>query len=166
MSAVFPGARREIAGPGSAWAVGETRLEVLAAPAMGRDLPGGEGESSAENDASLLVRAESGGVSVLLAGDAEEFAQTRHLALGPALDVDVLLVPHHGSGRHAPAFIAAATPSVALVSVGEGNDYGHPAARTMKSVAATGAMTFRTDERGAIAVTRAPDGGLRVTTQR
>lgn len=166
VSAVLPAARREVAGPGSAWAVGEARLEVLAAPGLGRDLPGGEGESSAENDASLLVRAESGGVSMLLAGDAEEFAQTRHLALGPALDVDVLLVPHHGSGRHAPAFIAAAGPAVALISVGEGNDYGHPSARTMKSVADTGAASFRTDERGAIAVARAPDGGLVVTTQR
>lgn len=162
----LPGARREVAGPGSAWQVGRARLEVLAAPAVGRDLPGGEGESSAENDASLLVRAESGGVSVLLAGDAEDGAQTRHLSLGTALDVDVLLVPHHGSGRHSPAFVAAADPEVALVSVGEGNDYGHPAARTLRSVADTGAATFRTDERGAVAVARDPADGLVVTTQR
>lgn len=163
---VFAGARREVAGPGSAWLVGALRLEVLAAPALGRDLGGGKGESSVENDASLLVRVESGGVSVLLAGDAEDGAQTRHLTLGEVLDVDVLLVPHHGSGQHAPAFIAAAGPEVALISVGEGNDHGHPAARTLASVAATGAVTFRTDERGAVAVGRTSDGGLVVTTQR
>ncbi len=97
---------------------------------------------------------------------AEEGAQTRHLGLRGALDVDVLLVPHHGSGRHSPAFVAASRPDVALVSVGEGNDYGHPAARTLASVNATGAVTFRTDERGSITVARAPDGGLAVTTQR
>lgn len=163
---VLPEARREVVSAGVAWQVGTARLEVLAAPELGRDLGGGEGESSAENDASLLVRAESGGVSVLLAGDAEDAAQTRHVGLGEALDVDVLVVPHHGSGRHAPGFIAAARADVALVSVGEDNDYGHPSVRTLRSVAATGASAFRTDERGAIAVVRGPDGGLSVTTQR
>lgn len=166
VAAVLAGVHREVAGPGSAWVVGGARVEVLAAPALGRDLPGGEGESSAENDASLLLRVEVDGISVLLAGDAEEAAQTSHLTLGGALDTHVLLVPHHGSGRHAPAFIAAARPQVALVSVGEGNDYGHPAARTMASVADTGAAVFRTDHHGAIAVARGPDGGLLVSTQR
>ena len=166
VGAVLAAARRERAGAGSAWVVGGVRLEVLAAPPLGRDLGAGDGESSVENDASLLVRAQVGGVSVLLAGDAEDSAQANHLRLGDALDVDVLLVPHHGSGRHSPAFIAATRPGVALVSVGEGNDYGHPAARTLRSVATTGGPVFRTDERGAIAVARASDGGLRVTTQR
>lgn len=52
------------------------------------------------------------------------------------------------------------------MSVGEGNDYGHPAARTLRSVEVTGAAVFRTDQRGAVAVARSPDGGLVVTTQR
>ncbi len=166
VAAALPAARREVVTAGRAWLVGDVRLEVLAAPDLGRDLGGGEGESSAENDASLLLRADVGGVGVLLAGDAEEGAQARHLRLGGALDVEVLLVPHHGSGRHAPAFMAATKPDVAVVSVGEDNDYGHPSARTLASVAATGAVIFRTDERGAIAVARAPDGTLTVTTQR
>lgn len=165
VSATLPGARREVAQQGSAWAVGDIRLEVLAAPELGRDLAAGEGESAAENDASLLVRVESGGVSVLLAGDAEDGAQTRHLAQGSALDVDVLLVPHHGSGRHAPEFIAATSPSVAVVSVGEGNSYGHPSSKTLGSVHVTGATVFRTDERGTIAVGPG-ESGLTVTTQR
>ena len=166
LAVALPGARLEPAAAGSAWAIGAARVEVLAAPGLARDLVAGEGESSAENDASLLLRADVGGVSILLAGDAEEGAQGRHVALGDVLDVDVLLVPHHGSGRHAPGFIAAARPEVALVSVGEGNDYGHPAARTLRSVEVTGAAVFRTDQRGAVAVARSPDGGLVVTTQR
>ena len=166
MAVTLPGARLEPAAAGSAWAIGAARVEVLAAPGLARDLVAGEGESSAENDASLLLRADVGGVSILLAGDAEEGSQGRHVALGDVLDVDVLLVPHHGSGRHAPGFIAAARPEVALVSVGEGNDYGHPAARTLRSVEVTGAAVFRTDQRGAVAVARSPDGGLVVTTQR
>lgn len=166
VDSLLASAQRVEAGAGTAWEVGEVRLEVLAAPAPGRERGGGEGESSVENDASLLVRAEVGGVSLLLAGDAEERGQTGHLSLGEALDANVLLVPHHGSGRHSPAFIAATRPQVALVSVGEGNDYGHPAARTLGSVSSTGAATFRTDVHGSIAVTRGGDGDLLVTTQR
>jgi len=49
--------------------------------------------------------------------------------------------------------------------VGADNDYGHPAARTLATVGATGARIFRTDRNGAIAVASGPDG-LLVTTQR
>jgi len=153
------------ADPGSAWQVGDARIEVLAAPARPALDLAAEGESSAENDASLLLRATSGGVSVLLAGDAEEAGQSAHLALAGRLDVDVLLVPHHGSARRSQPFLAASRPSLAVVSVGLDNDYGHPAAGTLRDVAATGATLVRTDERGAVAVARV-DGSLVVTTQR
>lgn len=160
------GAHRVIAEPGMAWQAGGVRIEVLAAPRLTGERIPGEGESSAENDASLLLRADVGGLSVLIAGDAEEAAQASHARLGAAIDVDVLVVPHHGSGRHDPTFIAATTPVVALVSVGADNGYGHPSAKTMRTVAATGARVARTDENGAIAVARAPDGGLVVTMTR
>lgn len=166
VSRALPGAPRVIAEPGMAWQAGGVRIEVLAAPPLTGERIQGEGESSAENDASLLLRAEVGDLSVLLAGDAEEAAQTAHARLGAALDVDVLLVPHHGSGRHDPAFIAATTPAVALVSVGADNGYGHPSAKTMRSVAATGARVARTDENGAIAVARAADGALALSMAR
>ncbi len=162
----LPGARRVIAEPGMTWQAGGVRIEVLAAPSLAGERIQGEGESSAENDASLLLRADVGGLSVLLAGDAEEATQAAHARLGAAIDIDLLLVPHHGSGRHDPAFIAATTPRVALVSVGADNGYGHPSAKTMRSVAATGARVARTDENGAIAVARAPDGALVLSTAR
>lgn len=165
VDALFSG-RRTRAAPGGAWQVGEARVEVLAAPALGPVDLQSEGESSAENDASLLLRVESGGVSVLLAGDAEDGSQAAHTALGSAIDVDVLLVPHHGSGRHSPAFVAATRPDLAVVSVGEDNDYGHPSARTLRSLGATGAQVVRTDQQGAIAVGRSTDGVLLVTRQK
>lgn len=166
IGALLPGAERVFTVAGRAWQVGGVRIEVLSAPPLRAETAAGEGESSAENDASLLLRAEVGGLSALLPGDVEEAGQTAHLSLGDALDVDVLLVPHHGSGRHSPAFIAAATPQVALVSVGAENDYGHPSVKTLRSVAVTGAHLARTDERGAIAVARGADSALIVTTQR
>ena len=44
--------------------------------------------------------------------------------------VDVLKVPHHGSAYQDPALLAAVRPRIALISVGAGNDYGHPAPAT------------------------------------
>jgi competence protein ComEC len=76
-----------------------------------------------------------------------------------------MLVPHHGSAHQAPAFLSATHASVALVSVGADNDYGHPAARTIATVAGTGAQVYRTDLNGSIAVARVGDR-LDVTTQR
>lgn len=167
------GVPRHTARAGESWTVGAVRLEILAAPdggatADGRAVGGepvGEGESSGENDASLLVRAEVEGVSVLLAGDVETAGQASRLGLGERLGVDVLLVPHHGSGRQEPAFLAAASASLALVSVGAHNDYGHPAARTLDAVEATGAVVARTDTQGTLAVARV-DGQLALSTQR
>lgn len=152
---------------GASWTVGRVLVEVMAAPPTPSDDPAGpgEGESSAVNDASLLLRATVGELTVLLAGDAEEQGQERHLGLGGRLDVDVLLVPHHGSSRQSPAFLELTRPRVAVVSVGAGNDYGHPTARTLRLVSGLDAVVVRTDEAGAVAVSRRA-GSLLVTTQR
>lgn len=159
------GAQRQVAQAGQRWQVGQVHLEVLAAPALVTDGIEAEGESSTENDASLVLRVTTGDVAVLLAGDSEDTGQARLLALGERADVDVLLVPHHGSGRQSPEFLRTTTPEAALVSVGADNDYGHPTARTLKLVEGLGARVFRTDRLGSVAVAGAP-GRLRVTSQR
>jgi competence protein ComEC len=41
---------------------------------------------------------------------------------------------------------------VAVISVGAGNTYGHPAPEAMTLLAATGAAIWRTDESGDVAV--------------
>nr|MDT0667801.1 competence protein ComEC [Micromonospora sp. DSM 115978] len=96
------------------------------------------------NDASLVLRAEVGGLSVLLTGDAELPAQ-RQLAGGPGLDVDVLKVPHHGSADQDPMLLAATGAAVALVSAGTGNTYGHPAPETLALLDVLGMAVARTD---------------------
>ena len=77
----------------------------------------------------------------------------------------MLLVPHHGSSRQSAAFLAATTPQIALVSVGEGNDYGHPTAKTLRLVRALTPTILRTDQHGSIALARST-AGWSVTTQR
>ncbi|MFR1641140.1 MAG: ComEC/Rec2 family competence protein, partial [Eggerthellaceae bacterium] len=64
-------------------------------------------------------------------------------------NVDVYKVGHHGSKNAIDGQVAAAlSPSVALVSVGAGNRYGHPAAETVAALEEAGALVLRTDEAG------------------
>lgn len=159
-------ATRHVAGENQVWTVGEVSVTVLAVPDPPAASTLEESESSAENDASLLLRVTVGGVTTLVAGDSEDTGQSQLAALGDALVADVLLVPHHGSSRQDRGFHERASPSVALVSVGEGNGYGHPTERTLRLVADLGATVARTDESGSVAVGRSADGRLLVTTQR
>ena len=73
--------------------------------------------------------------------------------------------PHHGSDAQEPAFLDAVGASVVLTSVGEGNTYGHPSARVLDRLVASGARSFRTDLDGDIALTSS-DGRLGVVTSR
>lgn len=95
---------------------------------------------------------ESGGLRVLLTGDLEPESQRALLASGVDLRADVLKVPHHGSGRQEPAFVAATGARLAIISAGIGNDYGHPAPRTLDLLRRTGMTVARTDTGGAVAV--------------
>jgi competence protein ComEC len=70
----------------------------------------------------------------------------------------VLKVAHHGSALQDPALALAAGPRVALVSVGAGNDYGHPAPSTLRLLESVGAIVGRTDVSGDLAVVPAPEG--------
>ena len=93
--------------------VGAIRLEVLGPVSASG---GGDTESAAENDGSLVVMATAAGVRILLTGDLEPPGQAAILAGRPDLHADVLKVPHHGSARQDPAFFAATGSRVAIMS--------------------------------------------------
>jgi competence protein ComEC len=111
------------------------------------------------NDTSLVLRATTGLGRVLLPGDAERSSQETLLASGVDLRADVLKVPHHGSRSSLPAFVTAAHARLALVSVGQGNSYGHPNPAMMGLLAGTGALVRRTDRSGDLALVPGAGGG-------
>lgn len=145
------------------FALGAAAVEVLGPPA-----DGSLGDDANEN--SLVLRVEAPGAVALLTGDAEFEAQRRLLAVHPGrLRADVLKVPHHGGATNADGFLAAVAPATALLSVGEDNDYGHPAPSTLTDLA--GAEVLRTDEDGHATATgrrvtgrRAPEGRASTAT--
>ncbi len=105
--------------------------------------------SANENDNSvvLLVRHEQ--VGILLGGDCEASCE-RSLDPGP---VDIYKVHHHGaSDASSDAFLQDIQPSLALISVGEGNAYGHPDASTVRALEELGAELRRTDHHGSVVV--------------
>jgi competence protein ComEC len=115
------------------------------------------------NDVSVVLLGEANGRRFLLTGDAEDDVDPGLLALGlPRLDV--LKVAHHGSATATSgALLDVTRPALALISVGAGNDYGHPAPSTVERLREHGARVMRTDQEGSIAVELRPDG-LRVTS--
>jgi competence protein ComEC len=86
--------------------------------------------------------------SMLLTADAE--AEAVPLDPGP---VDVLKVAHHGSDDAGLApLLDRIRPSLAVISVGAGNSYGHPTGSTLATLSAHGVRTLRTDRDGEIAI--------------
>jgi competence protein ComEC len=113
-------------------------------------------EGSAPNNASVVLRVRvatrDGPVTLLLTGDIEPPAQQAVLAAHPDLRADIFKVPHHGSKYQDPDLIRAVRPRLSLISVGAGNDYGHPAPDTVRLAGSTGAAVLRTDRDGEIVV--------------
>ena len=62
-----------------------------------------------------------------------------------------------------PRLLVAVRPRLALVSVGAGNDYGHPAPATLTGLTRAGAVVGRTDRDGSLAVV-GPAARLRLVT--
>ena len=103
------------------------------------------------NDCSLGCRITCGTVSFLLAGDLEHTGEEAMLNAGLIEPVSVLKVSHHGSSHAtSDAFLQAAKPEYAVISVGAMNDYGHPAAKLLNRLAAAGCTIYRTDLDGSI----------------
>ncbi len=109
------------------------------------------GAGSGHNDASHVLRVDFGLVSVLLASDIEAAGEQTLVSSRVPLAAAVLKVPHHGSRTSSgPALLAAVRPSIALVSVGARNTYGHPDPGVLARLAAAGADIYRTDRDGAL----------------
>lgn len=124
-------------------------LEVLGP--QGKPAPTGDA-NTAINDSSLVLRAHTAAGRVLLTGDIELAGQANLLGAHVDVTADVLKVPHHGSRFSAPEFLAQVRPRIALVSVGEGNRYGHPNGAVLDGLTRRGALVLRTDRDGDTAV--------------
>ncbi len=136
---------------GETRSVGELTWSVLG-PVTIPSPDGSSTEGSGPNNASVVMMLQTHGHRFLLSGDAEPEEEDDILAEQVDLGVDVFKVAHHGSANQDPDFVLGTGAKLALISVGADNDYGHPAAQTLTLLDDLGAITYRTDRDGDIAV--------------
>lgn len=117
------------------------------------------------NDSSCVLKITGARGSLLLTGDIEARGE-RELALRRDLDVDVVIVPHHGSATSStPLFVNALKPEAALVSAGYNNRWGFPRPEVAMRWREAGARVYVTGELGALHVSW-PRGELEVWGER
>ncbi len=109
------------------------------------------------NEDSVVLKVTYGGISYLFTGDAGNPAEESMAEAGLDLDADVLKVGHHASRYASSAeFLAAVSPAISVIPVGDGNDYGHPHEEAVERLEATGSRIYRTDRDGTVII--ATDG--------
>ena len=123
-------------------------------------------DATKENDRSIITMAKIGNKKFLFTGDAEKATEADVLAEKLNIDCDVLKVGHHGSNSSSTAaFLKAASPKYAAISVGKDNMYSHPSNKTIVALKNCGAEVYRTDKNGDISF-YVENGNIRVETEK
>ena len=103
---------------------------------------------------------------ILLMGDAGEPVEKELMRRDLLSDVDVLKVGHHGSRYASSAeFLKQVSPETAIISLGAGNDYGHPHKEALDRLTAAQAKVYRTDINGTVTI-RMRDSILDIRAQK
>jgi competence protein ComEC len=101
------------------------------------------------NNDSLVLRVTYGSRSFMLTGDLERVEEYRLLEQGRALHADVLKVGHHGSKTSTTQeFLDAVSPSIAVISAGYENSFGHPHPDVLARLNERHTTILRTDRFG------------------
>lgn len=142
--------------PGDSYNIGSGVMEILAPVDDYDDL----------NNYSVVSRFIYGDTSFLFTGDAEKQAENDILSFGEDVKADVLKLGHHGSSTSTGEnWLEAVDPKICIMSLGEGNDYGHPHKETLQAMKDYNLEYFRTDINGNIVIVS--DGkNISVTTDK
>ena len=133
---------------GDSFSYGDAALTVLS--------PLGNRTYDDENACSAVLRLTLGDTAALFMADAtiqaEEYMLFRYHR--SELAADVLKVGHHGSnGSSSLRFLKTVAPALSVISVGTGNEYGHPTAEVLLRLKLTGTRILRADEVSAVQIT-------------
>ena len=103
------------------------------------------------NNYSIILKLAYIDASFLFTGDAEDILEYEMIDSGMNIDVDVVKIGHHGSDTStSEAFLTAASPQYAVISVGKDNTYGLPSQNVIDKLKNAGIEIYRTDELGTI----------------
>ena len=112
------------------------------------------------NNMSLICRVNAFGNKAMVLGDAEkeELTSVYDTVLGE-YRADILVMGHHGSRTSVyKPLLNAIDASVAVISCGRDNDYGHPHKEALTYVSQNGMTLYLTDKEGDIVFKFSADG--------
>lgn len=133
-----------VAESGKNYTVGNLNIKILAPNST---------KYTEDNNYSIVAKAQFGNNTFMLTGDAEEQSEEEIIEKYGVtnLKCDFLKVGHHGAANaSSEAFLNAVRPTIATISCGKGNDYGHPHSETLSKLTALNTTVYRTDELGSI----------------
>jgi competence protein ComEC len=144
---------------GQRFALDGVTVEVLSPPDP--DAPMAD-DATESNAVSVVLAVRYGSLDVLLLGDAPKSVERAVMpTVGSTLEI--LKVGHHGSTTSTDTLLLARThPRLALVSVGKGNRFGHPAPPVLAALERFEVEVHRTDLEGTLRVLGRRDGTFSV----
>lgn len=103
------------------------------------------------NESGLCVLFQREKYDILITGDRSAAGERELLRHLPALDLELLVVGHHGS-RYSTCreLLIKTKPDVAVISVGRDNRFGHPSEEVLLRLAQYGCVIYRTDRDGTV----------------
>lgn len=111
------------------------------------------GDVGTSNESGMCVLFQKENCDILITGDQSQLGEMALLSQNQIPLLDVLVVGHHGSDSSTGDYLLERTaPAVAVISVGEGNGYGHPADRVLDRLKRFGCEIRRTDLEGSIII--------------
>ena len=103
------------------------------------------------NNTGIVLRMDYGDTSFLFTGDAEHEVEDWILENGYNVEATVLQVGHHGSDTSTSyRWLYEVDPEYAVISVGEGNSYGHPHKEVISRLNDADVDIYRTDLDGTV----------------
>lgn len=137
-----------------------------------QNTPPGADDGTTVNDLSLVIHFtihREPEINIIALGDVETQGQ-RHLLNTwqqdlDATNIDIVKVAHHGSARQSQPLAETLNPDIALIGVGEDNDYGHPSPQALALYDTEHTLLGRTDEHGRITIEMHARHGLEVRTE-
>ena len=127
--------------------------------------PTGEEDIEDQNEASIVMRMDYKGLSMLFTGDIAGSTEEKIIDSSDEdiLDCDILKVCHHGSKNSSTDdFLKKVNPKLYLISCGLMNRYGHPHRDALSRMTEEGGRILRTDHMGGTQIKLA-DGKLIIT---
>lgn len=106
------------------------------------------------NDTSIVAKLKYKQNSFLFMGDLQIDKEQELIKNNVNLQTNVLKVGHHGSDTaSSEEFLEKVKPQIAIIEVGQKNDFGLPSLRVIKKLERIGATIHRTDQTGTVKMT-------------